>query len=133
MINRTMIAGVTLGILAALCGCTIQGASMMGVAVGQGLGTPFGVTATALDEAVHTTRDIVRANPRYANRAQPAAPQTVAVPRRTESRRPGGARPPDGNEQTCVYRAEVLVTTRGPARIEAIEFNESEEVARFWR
>jgi hypothetical protein len=102
-----------------LAGCANQDAAQLGSLIGRSLGKPLGVVATALDETLQTTADVVHENPRY-HRSQPAAQQ--AVPVRTGS-----------GEEDFYYRAEVLVRTRGPAQIESLDLQKTEDVSAFWR
>ena len=105
-------------ILLSMIGCTNQDAAQLGAMIGRTLGKPVGTVATAIDETVQTSGDIVRENPRYQNpppRTKPTQPTAPAA---------------DGN---YYYRTEVLVKTRGPAQIESMELREVEDVSEFWK
>ena len=134
MFKKLTTLGSFLIVLILFGGCTTRGAAMLGAAIGQGIGTPIGVAAVAFDEAGHVTGEIVRANPRYASNFHQPQAAPVGAPRHPEPRRFSGATSRHhGHEQTYVYKAEVLVRTRGPAQIEAIDFVDAEEVNRFWK
>jgi hypothetical protein len=105
----------------------------LGVAIGEALGTPLGVAAAAVDETFQTAGDVVDANPRYRQRAAAQAPRSspsghtrspVTAERRSAER---------SAQSSHYYRAEVLVKIRGPAKIETIDFVDSEEVVGFWK
>lgn len=89
--------------VAGVCGCANQEATLVG-----------GV-AKAIDETFRTAGEVVRENP-YQRGNETEAPET--------------AQAPDGEEH--YYRAEVLVKTRGQAKIEAMRLRDTEEVSEFW-
>lgn len=117
--------------------CTTQGAAGLGVAIGQAMGTPMGVAATAFDETFQVAGDVVDANPRYAKRtavqrSQDNSNRQSRPAVRSEPSRTNQGRTTHSEPATHYYRAEVLVKTRGPAAIESIDFADSMEEVDFW-
>lgn len=112
------IAIVSLFVLAIQTGCSNRDAALLGSLIGRSLGKPVGTVATAIDETVQTAGDVIKQNPRY---QQAALSQTT----------PSFHEP--ANQQDYYYRTEVLVKTRGPAQIEAVSLQQSEDVSEFWR
>ncbi len=102
-----------------LSGCSNREAAQLGSMIGRALGKPVGTVATALDETVRTTADIVKDNPRYQRQAKP---ERLAMTPRIDQR-----------QDDYYYRAEVLVKTRGPAQIEEFSLQQTEDVSDFWR
>ena len=116
MRKRIMIILLT---ITTLCGgCSNRDAALFGGLIGRTLGKPVGTVATALDETFKTAGDISKENPRYQQQGeyQPTKP---------------AARLDNGNDY--YYRTEVLIKTRGPAQIEEINLQDSEDVSEFWR
>ena len=102
-----------------LTGCSNRDAALFGGLIGRSLGKPLGTVATAVDETFNTTGDIVKESPRYQQR--PAILNTTRTASATASDVPH------------YYRAEVIVKTRGPAEIENLELQKTEDVSEFWR
>jgi len=97
-------------------GCANQDAADLGSLLGRTLGKPVGVVATAIDETFQTTGDIMSDNPRYQRAEQQVTPATPAA-----------------NNKSHYYQAQVLIKTQGPAQIEALNLEASEDVSAFWR
>ncbi|MEJ2200524.1 MAG: hypothetical protein P8X63_05870 [Desulfuromonadaceae bacterium] len=75
--------------------------------------------STAIDETFRTAGDVVKENPRYQNQRNEPKP-TVSLPT-------------PGAEEDYYYKAEVLVKTHGPAQIESLSLQQTEDVSEFWR
>lgn len=101
-------------------GCANQDAAQLGSLIGRSLGRPIGTVATAIDETIHTAGDVVKENPRYQQQRQNQPAQQVPLPA-----------PYD--ESAHYYKAEVLIKTRGPARIESLNLQKTEDVSAFWK
>lgn len=99
-------------------GCANQDAAQLGALIGRSLGRPIGTVATALDETVHTAGEVVKANPRYQQNPAPPVQQPASLPY---------------DDGAHYYKAEVLVKTRGPARIESLQLQQTEDVSAFWK
>ena len=115
---RKQIMIILLAITTLCGGCTNRDAALFGGLIGRTLGKPVGTVATALDETFKTAGDISKENPRY---QQHGGPQPTRPTARLDN----------GNDY--YYRTEVLIKTRGPAQIEAISLQGSEDVSDFWR
>ena len=103
-----------------LAGCANQDAAQLGSLIGRSLGKPIGAVVTAVDETFQTAGDVIQENPRYSNpqgREQQLAPVVTG----------------SGDDGDYFYRAEVLVKTRGPAQIESLSLQKTEDVTAFWR
>lgn len=103
-----------------LVGCSNRDAAQLGSLIGRSLGKPIGTLATAVDETFQTAGDVVSENPRYQQPVQPYQPSTETVNQQQD-------------QQDYYYRTQVLVKTRGPAQIEAVSLQQSEDVSEFWR
>ena len=115
--NRILWGG--LAAVTFLSACTNQDAAQLGSMIGRSLGKPVGTVATAIDETFRTAGDIIEENPRYQNQRNEPKP-TVS--------------PPIPNtEEDYYYKAEVLVKTRGPAQIESMSLQQTEDVSDFWK
>ena len=113
---------LVVGLSALLLGaCTTRDAAQLGAMVGHAVGRPLGVVATAVDESINTASDVVRENPRYLQQStsQEQAGSSTAVAH--------------GQADAYYYRAEVLVKTRGPAQLEGLTLQQTEDVSEFWR
>lgn len=117
MSNHRGLLAVVVAVLL-IFGCSNQDAAQLGSLVGRSLGRPIGAVATALDETVQTAGDVVRENPRYRQQRQDQPPLPAAAPL---------------DESTHYYQAEVLIKTRGPARIESLQLQRTEDVSAFWK
>jgi hypothetical protein len=110
-------------------GCTHSDAANVGAAIGHGLGIPLGVAAVSVEETFSTADDIQDANPRH-QKSQPAASES----RREASRSNRVAQPPrQQSSDPHYYKAEVLLKTHGPADIQSIELQDTEDVTEFWQ
>lgn len=115
--NRIILIG--LAALFFLSSCANQDAAQFGSLIGRSLGKPVGTVATAIDETFRTAGDIVKENPRFRNQRN-NPPPTVS--------------PPVPNaEEDHYYKAEVLVKTHGPAQIESLSLQQTEDVSEFWK
>ncbi len=103
-----------------LSGCATRDAAQLGAMVGRTIGTPIGAVATALDETVQTAADVVKQNPRYEQSNRQPAVRALKPPGQS-------------NSESYYYRTEVLVKTRGPANIESLTLQKTEDVSDFWR
>lgn len=101
-------------------GCSNRDAAQLGAMIGRTLGKPIGTAATAVDETFRTVGDVITENPRHQNRKV----ASVAGSRVDEVQT---------DDQVYLYRTEVLVKTRGPAQIESLQLQQSEDVSEFWR
>jgi len=101
-------------------GCSNRDAAQLGAMIGRTLGKPIGTAATAVDETFRTVGDVMTENPRHQNRK--VVPVTVAREEEAQT-----------DDQAYFYRTEVLVKTRGPAQIESLQLQQSEDVSEFWR
>lgn len=101
-------------------GCTNRDAAQLGSLIGRSLGKPIGVVATAVDETVKTTGDVIKENPRYQNLSSAPLQRTEDVTHGVD-------------ESVRYYRAEVLVKTKGPANIQSMSLQETEDVTQFWQ
>lgn len=99
-------------------GCANQDAAQLGSLIGRALGRPIGTVATAIDETFQTAGDVVKENPRYQQQRQYQPPLPAAAPY---------------DQGAHYYQAEVLVKTRGPARIESLQLQKTEDVSAFWK
>ncbi|WP_303720869.1 hypothetical protein [Malonomonas rubra] len=115
--NRILLSG--LFFVTFLSACTNQDAAQLGSLIGRSLGKPVGTVATAIDETFRTAGDVVKENPRFQNQRNDPKP-TVSPPI------------PNTNED-YYYKAEVLVKTRGPAQIESLSLQQTEDVSDFWK
>ncbi|WP_305045063.1 hypothetical protein [Geoalkalibacter sp.] len=107
-------------VLAIFSGCTTRDAAQLGSMMGRSLGVPVGTVATVIDETFQTAGDVVKENPRYQRRLVPAAS-------------PATLNPSPATAGDHYYRAEVLIKTQGPARIESMSLQKSEDVSAFWK
>lgn len=115
--NRTILVG--LAALFFLSSCANQDAAQLGSLIGRSLGKPVGTVATAIDETFRTAGDIVKENPRFQNqRNNPKPAESPSLPNTKEDH---------------YYKAEVLVKTRGPAQIESLSLQQTEDVSEFWK
>ena len=122
--NRTILVG--LAALFFLSSCANQDAAQLGSLIWVGavddiweLGKPVGTVATAIDETFRTAGDIVKENPRFQNqRNNPKPAESPSLPNTKEDH---------------YYKAEVLVKTRGPAQIESLSLQQTEDVSEFWK
>jgi hypothetical protein len=113
-----------LGIVSVLLSaCATQDAALVGAMVGRTLGMPVGTVATAVDETFRTAADVVKENPRHREKREMADHRRPPVP----------CTVPRSGVEDYYYRAEVLVKTRGPAQIESLTLQETEDVSEFWR
>ncbi len=117
---------VILIVLAIFSGCTTRDAAQLGSLIGRSLGTPIGTVATAIDETFQTAGDVVKENPRYQQRQMQAPAPAPAAP-------PAPLYAAPANSGDHYYRAEVLIKTRGPARIESMHLQQTEDVTAFWK
>ncbi|WP_303720114.1 hypothetical protein [Malonomonas rubra] len=115
--SRILLSG--LAALTVLSACTNQDAAQLGSLIGRSLGKPVGTVATAIDETFRTVGDVVNENPRFQNQYNEPK-QTVS------SRIPS-------TEEDYYYKAEVLVKTRGPAQIDSMSLQKTEDVSDFWK
>lgn len=114
--------------LAITSGCTLGDTAQVSALVGRTIGAPLGAVATAIEESVLTAGDVTRLNPRYQN-AQAMSPNHLQPPLQPSRPYETTSSP----ETPYYYRAEVLIKTRGPARIESLQLQDTQDVSEFWR
>jgi len=117
--NKGLLTAVIAFLL--VSGCANQDAAQLGSLIGRSLGRPIGTVATAIDETFQTAGDVVKENPRYQQQRQ-SQPAPQLAPASAPS-----------DQSAHYYKAEVLIKTRGPARIESMNLQQTEDVSAFWR
>jgi len=105
-----------------LSSCSVRDAAILATVPGHMLGVPLGMTLTAIDETIETAGEVIDANPRYDHRNRVRHVGGITSQRKTYDA-PG----------PHYYKAEVLVKTRGPAKIQSMQLIDSHDVTEFWR
>ena len=112
-----------MSILVAGC-CSPREAATVGSIIGRPFGYALGTGVVAVEETFNTAADVRNANPRY-DQSQYKMPGMCC--NNVANEYYSGSQ-----DEAYYYEAQVLVKTIGPAHIDSIELQDTEDVTEFW-